>query len=407
MTYIAGSETVATGASITAVTNNPPTQPGGVCTAGQQEFFFDDITAGAGTAAQRTLTLNFDVRVDNDVNANAGDVATNTAELQITSGAGVATFAFPTVSATIREDAINDGGTTTIAVAPAAGYDAGDTLTYTVTVTNPATNGGGAAAAPARDLRFDIDLPAEVTYTPASVALTTTPALGCGLTVPDISAANVISFGRATGAADNCDLGPGETVEFTFEVTADDALQPTQAVVSDLVVDWTSLDGDPGPALTTSTVGVGGTTTGERTGAGVAPNDLRSTATATATAAAAYTNVSKTFADAGGVALGANDFRVGEIITYTVETTLQQGTTQNVVITDTQAPANLEFLTGTATLTSPGVVATTAPTAAGEIQVAALTLADPANVSGTMVFNAGTVVVGGGAGTGTATLRLS
>ena len=129
----------------------------------------------------------------------------------------------------------------------------------------------------------------------------------------------------------------GGTLRFTYRVTLDVSVEPDQALVFGAVADGTSLDGDPGPNLGTA-VGASGTVLGERTGSGVAPNNLRATSAATVR----VKDDSGITLTVGPPAVGTR-YRVGELVTLTARVRLQEGTLDGVRIDDA-LPAGLALV---------------------------------------------------------------
>lgn len=283
-----------------------------------------------GTIAQRTVTITYLTQVRN-IAANAnGTTLTNSASYSFT---GSPINQNP-VTLTVR----TPGPVVTKTVAPNANFDAGDTLTYTISINN------SASLAPAYDINILDTLDARTTFVPGSTTVITNTGVTGILGAPDNSPP-ALTWGRNQAVPLDIDIAAGGTLVFTYQVTVNNDASAPQILNNQAVVTWSSLNGDPGPNLGIA-VGTAGTALGERTGTGVAPNNLRAQVVAPATVGGLRT-LAKT---ASGHTLPLNApvppptdaFRVGDIVTYTVVLGIPEGTTANATITDT-LPAGLEL----------------------------------------------------------------
>lgn len=342
-------------------------------------YDFGTITVPAGTDAQRTITVDYFVQVEN-VAANVdGASLENSATYMF----GMTTSDPEVVSVSVVEPGI----TIATSVTDGAPIDAGATLTYEVTVTSVGNDD-------AHDLDLRFTLPAGTSY----VASSTTDLQGPSLSEPEVSGSTVI-WGRTqtSPAAQDIDLdAPGGTdvLRYSFQVTLTDAVEPDQAISGGTAVTWTSLDDATGTSLGGVTAQAAGGTLGERDGSGTV-NDLSASTTSSSTVADAYANR----VTASGDSLSPGGFRVGDLVTFAIEVDLQEGTTDGVVIQDT-LPSGLAFFDGGTITPATGVSGFTYTQPAGAN-------APTAGDTGTLQWTVGTVVNAGDNVTTNDTLTLT
>ena len=268
--------------------------------------------------ANRTIVVTYLTQVRN-VAANAqGTMFSNDAMYEFDD----APVNMGSVDLSVIEPALSATLTSSVTGVP----DAGDTITYTVTI--PAN----ASPATAWDANIQVTLPDGLTYTAASTDGTSGPAIG----EPDVNG-QVIDWGRLQAAPQNFDLAVGTDLSFDFEVTLDDSVEPDTTFDTDLTVTWTSLDGDPGVNLGVALTAAG-TTLGERIGTG-GVNDFAATDDDEVTSSSVNTLTQS----ASGETVDGDGFRIGDIVTYTIEVDLLEGTTDDVIIRAT-LPDGMEFV---------------------------------------------------------------
>ncbi|MRR38027.1 isopeptide-forming domain-containing fimbrial protein, partial [bacterium] len=154
-----------------------------------------------------------------------------------------------------------------------ASRDAGDTVTYTLTI--------NAAAGATRTTAFDLALTdvLDVNLTPVSVVRTsTTQAAACA---GGAAFSTSESFtGQTMNASATC-LDPGGQIVFTITATLKDTTAiSTYSLENDADLTYTSLPGTSGTTVNATgsqVTGGAGSDTGERNGSGTAPNDYTST----------------------------------------------------------------------------------------------------------------------------------
>jgi uncharacterized repeat protein (TIGR01451 family)/fimbrial isopeptide formation D2 family protein len=303
---------------------------------------FDDVraaaaitNAGAGaTNAGRVLTLTFGTLTNSDtVNATAetlsivyrvvaingagndrGALRNNAAVLSFTGGS--ASGAAP--NATIVEPVL----TVAKSAAPTSG-DAGDTLTFTVSLSNP-------SAANAADA-FDVSL-----ADPLPTGLTLVSVVHSAGAVP--TAGPSPSGNGFTAAFDRLNVTQSST--FTVTATIDGGLSTGAALTNTASAAWTSLPGD-----VTATQSTFNTLATERTGSitdpGGAANDHRAQASAVVTVISA--GVTKVVVTTNQAHTTGSNVAVGEILTYTVTVTVPEAVSSNVTLVDT-LDAGLAFV---------------------------------------------------------------
>jgi large repetitive protein len=255
--------------------------------------------------------------------------------------------------------------------------DAGDTVTYTATITNDAAAPNNSTAT-AFDVTFVDTPPATyLTLNLASVGISTSG----GVTgVVNASSGNTVRIRIGS-------MPVGSQAVITYQVTATISVTPGQAIDNTAGVDWTSLPGAQGTG--DQTPGLPGTGTGERTGEnGPAgnPNDY-------ARAAAATINVrdpffSKSVESTSAVHTAGNNLAIGEIVTFGLLVTLPEGTTPALRVTD-ELPAGLAYVPGSMQI----ITQTSPPAACGSLaadfngSTPVATLTAPGGSGGDLAFD--------------------
>lgn len=277
---------------------------------------FGSCLVTVDTTPNRTITVEYIAQVRNIAGNTNGATLANSA----TSTFGATTSSPSAVTLTVRKPSF------TVVKTPSAlvGFDAGDVVTYDVTISNTGTAKG-------YDLSIVDTLPAHLTY----VAGSTVTLAGGPIAEPDV-AGQVVTWGRTQTAPQTLDVANGSTLRFTYQARVTDGVLPAETLQNSIVVDATSLPGSPGVNLGVA-VGTPGTADGEQTGSGVAPNVLRATTTSSITSTNVYSGVKVKSGDTL-----APGFRVGDLVTYTITATVQEGTAKNFKIQDT-LPAGLAF----------------------------------------------------------------
>ncbi len=238
----------------------------------------------------------------------------------------------PLASNSVAVRVLEPGHTLTKTRSPATG-DAGDTINYTVTYTNPA----GANATDAFEVRIRDVVPASLTLNTTSVNVTLS---GGASGTTNSSAGNTVEVIVNR-------VPPGGTVQVTYSVTVSTGVSPGQNITNTAQVTYTSL---PGPNGTTgnetgsTTPGASGGSTGERDGSG-GGNDYAGSASATLTVITPEPTKSiVTTSEAHTPETGTQrQVAIGEIVRFRLAVRLAEGTATNFQLRD-NLPNGLTFL---------------------------------------------------------------
>ena len=297
-------------------------------------LILQDTNTGIDIPAGGQAVIDVTVALQNTATNQKGLTFTNTASYTYDkingdtstqgSGAGATTANMTVVEPTLGiAKAVSYASPVQPISTPAA---AGNVLQYTVTVTN-----SGTSTAYATDV-LDA-LPSNLAFVNGSATATINSVAVVGfVAAPSVLASGMLAWGAQNGDS-SLNIPVGGTLVLSFQASV---LAANGTPISNTsYADWTSLLGGA----------VGG-----RTGFGcpfaTAPNSYcTGPATATVTSidptALAKSVTSDTWATAPST---ANDstLRVGDTVVYTLKLTLLEGTTQNVVLTDT-LPAGMAF----------------------------------------------------------------
>jgi fimbrial isopeptide formation D2 family protein/uncharacterized repeat protein (TIGR01451 family) len=274
---------------------------------------FGEIKNTSGADAD--IVITYSVTVANSSSNDFGQTKTNAVVATGNSGDIVKNAS---VDVTVVEPQLSVAKSLTNVTNAGVLPDAGDTLRYTVAITNGSTD-----ASIAYDVKITDVLPVGLQY---SAMHTATSDLddGPSSTVGTGAAGSpqTLTWTTNTGAIS---IAVGATVNLVYDVTVRNDVEPDQVLGNTATVVWTSLSG---------------ASTGERdSGGGV--DDYTTSDTASTTVLNSYSIAKAHTSDTHGA--GDADVRIGDLITYTVTATFQEGTTANVRVTDT-LPAGLEFV---------------------------------------------------------------
>ncbi len=306
-------------------------------------FDFGTLTnSDADNSAPETITLTYTVVVINGGSNDRGDTRTNDAEYTWTVDTTTSSVANSAPLVTIVEPTLQ----VTKTALPATG-DAGDTITFNVTITN-----GGASNAEAFDVTWSDVIPAGMTYTPGTLAFT-----GVGVppsTLVDTAAPTL----SATWVSPATSFPVGSDSHLTFDVTLDSSVSPGQVITNTANLAWTSLPGDvTSPQSTFNTLST--ERTGDTSNPGGTDNDYRASGPANVTILSGpVKSLASTSEAHTGVVGGTESVAIGEIVRYRLVFQLPEGTATNFQLQD-QLPPGLQFLdddTATAALVSNGGV---------------------------------------------------
>lgn len=265
------------------------------------------------------VVIEFNAIATNNVSNIDGRSLSNTFSVSV-NGASLGTS--NSVSATIVKPTVN---VAKVVVAPAPS-DAGDTLTYRITYTNTATT------APAFDLTISDTLPA-LMVGPFTVTSSTTSG-ACGSTAASITHGVVGQDLTSTLAC----LGPTASATVTVTGSVDPTAIVHSTITNTATLTWSTL---PGAYGTTSNA-TGSNTPGD-------PDTVTGEDVTTANATATVTLVSPAL---DKLQPSPANYTIGDVITYTIVITTPEGTTPNLVVTDT-LPTGLSYISSQIVTSAP------------------------------------------------------
>ena len=287
----------------------------------------EEIDPGAN-AVNPSITINYFARVNNDLVTDDGDDVQNSATVTYDNGETPATTESITDSPgpqTVLEPLLEVTRTVTnqtVGKAIADLPDGGDILEYQISIENI-----GSSTA------FDVNI--LETLSPVLLfngTFQATIAIGANPPVnktPSGPATGPLLWGR-NNADDSLDIPVNETLVLTYRVVVQTIIEPNFEIINSVLVDWTSLDNlDPSNAF-------------ERTGGACPtinqPDDYCIATTPVSIVAIDNNSIVKsvildTYDTGLSTALDAT-VRVGDIVTYQLDVTIQEGTTQSVNLQD-------------------------------------------------------------------------
>ena len=337
LVFVPGSATLLRSAEALTAAQNPggintaaPETPVAVSptvAAGEVTLVLGDVTNTDQTpATSEAYVLTLGAVVANVVTNNAGTTLRNTGRLTFTTAAGTP-VAVETDEAAVHVAEPDIQVTKTAEPIAVAG---GDTVTFTLLVTNQAS---GAAAASAFDLIVADTLPARY-GSPVVV----------GVDPGTSGATAAASFVGPTlqGTIDRLD--PGETVTITYRATVDPAARFRETITNTATAEGTSLPGTRGTGDVTP--GTPGSPTGERDASG-GVNDLRGTGSSTTTVAVPA--LTKTTVEPKPF------WAVGEQPSFAVTVGVGLGAVDRFVLRD-MLPAGLAYVAGSLQVALPAGV---------------------------------------------------
>jgi uncharacterized repeat protein (TIGR01451 family)/fimbrial isopeptide formation D2 family protein len=290
--------------------------------------FGDTTTASDNVTNNNSFVIFLEARMLNVLGNQNNDVRTNSGQIGYTNGtSGPATVTSNTVDVTVVEPRITVVKTVTSAT---TGLDAGDAVTYQIVLNNAAADGATSTA-------FDVTL-ADVLPAGLLIDSIGVPTLGGGATIKTALA------GAGTGTLSGVfDIPVNGTVTITYTAILQDSVTPNLALTNDVNVRFTSLDG---------------ANANERTGADIADpedntppddnavlNNYAVGSEVTVTTANPFA-VTKTLAATNAAHTAGNNVAIGEVVTYQLDVTVMQGTTNNLQFVDT-LPAGVLLDLGT------------------------------------------------------------
>jgi len=310
-------------------------------------------------ATPETLTIVYRVAVINSGN-NRGAQINNAAALTYTGG---------TTSVSAANVRVVEPTLQVVKTAAPTGGDAGDSVTFTVTVSHT-----GASDTSAFNVALTDALPSGLTFVSAAQT--------GGLAATTLTTAGSLAATWDTFAV-------GSTATFQIAATIDTGLGSGTVLTNTAPVTYTSLPGDVTATQSThNTLAV--ERTGNPAGVGGAENDYSTQGQATVTVSSA--NVTKALVSTNQLHTSDPSVAIGEILTYTVTVTVPEAVSSGVTLVDT-LDAGLAFVDFDPIVVSSGAVSTSATGGfAGVISNRVVSDPGGVNTAGSRVtFNFGTV----------------
>lgn len=287
----------------------------------QMDLNFGNVTnADSNNATTESITIRYTAVVINTAAAVRGAGLANHATGRWTSAGSSLTVTATTPPFYVAEPRLQIAKT----ASPASG-DAGDIVTFEVTVTNAV----GVRTSPAYDVLWSDRIPAGMTYVPGSLA---NPA-GIPAAVLDQSGAPLL-------AASWDVLLPGQSATLTFQAVYDASVNPGQEITNTAYVTATSLPGEySSPQSPYNDVSC--ERSGDPADCGGANNTYAANDPAAVTVG--LPAFRKELRATSAAHTPGASVAVGETVTYALVVTLPEGTTPSLRIVDT-LPAGLAYL---------------------------------------------------------------
>jgi len=279
-------------------------------------FNLGNITnANTDNAVAETITLTYRAVVLNVSGNQAGTLLNNSARLSWSNGSVTASAPNVTVIEPVIQIAKSVSPTVT---------DAGNTVAFTVTLTNPVSG-----STTAYDVQWSDTIPGGLSYVTGSLNLGSCTAS----TPPTLNDAGAPALSGSGGV-----FQPGQSCTITFDATVQYAVSPGQTITNTAEVRWSSLSGtvnDRSPYNTDSD---------ERDGSGGVNDYLASGSTNLTIQSAAPGKYLMTTSEVHTGAVSATQrVAIGEIVRYRIVVQLPEGSSPNFQIHDL-LPAGLQFL---------------------------------------------------------------
>ena len=307
-----------------------------------------NITFGSEIAAGTQAIIRFNARVNNDLNTNIltapfGNTATYNFTSTPVPGAPILGLPGSTaVDVTVVEpDLVLQSKTVAnITKGGVVPPDAGDILRYTITIN--AANGIRNSDA------FDVDIVDQLSgglefcslvdgggcadpVVSNGSPISSTPTSITGLITPGgtgtIADPYILNWNSVNASATDIDILQGQSVTITYTVRVLENILPNQVLTNSASIEWTSTDG---------------ANINERTGAGGVNDYASGPQTSTITTSDNNSVTKVRISDTSPALNAANDVRIGDLVDYRIRLSLQEGSSNSVVITDI-LPAGLQF----------------------------------------------------------------
>lgn len=325
LTYVSGS--ISKGANIV---HGPLSQPAGGST-GALVWDFGTVTNADNGLDDDRIIIEYTVQIANDPVNQAGVTHVSQGSAQYKNASNhPKTKTTDAVSIVIREPQLTilkeqrnltkGDADFTNAAAP----DAGDRLEYRITISNAAGN-----LVTAYDLNLIDTLTPGLRYVAGTGVMSyegsdtpQTPDLsGTG----EVGAPQVITWGRSQSIPQTIHLPAGKTIVYTYQAEVMDFIGNGGTVGGSASVDWTSMSGNQ-PM--------------ERNGSGGVNDYLAGASTSVQTPDTNSIQIERTTDTFNP---DTADLRMGDVVTYTLTLTMQEGTTKNLMVTSV-LPVGMEFV---------------------------------------------------------------
>ena len=334
--------------------------------------------------AGQQAVIELRARVDNTVNANAGNSFVNTVEYRFANAPAVLPLILggtdtTATTLTVIEPVLAVAKTVANITKPGIAPDAGDILRYTVTLTASGGAAPGDLFADAFDVSLDDSLSLGLLYNGNETVnggntINAPVIVGDGVTTPQS-----LSWSLAQANAD-IDVVEGTVVTVNYDVLVLDSTLANQNLSNSVDIQWSSRDGPD---------------VNERDGSGVPlHNDYFNLVSATTLQTTPDNNVITKTRLSDTYNPADNIVRIGDIVDYELRINMQEGTSANFVVQD-NLPQGLAFeqtvsINGQTVAPYPAV----APFTHNAIP-AAVIAGDPTTGPTTVSWNAGDVINAG------------
>ena len=287
-------------------------------------FKFGNLVNTETTAAVEAIVIEFDAQVLNEAANVAGRTLSNNFGVLYDADGTGDPDPNPTPSTTVDTIVVSPVLTISKGASTAGPVNAGDAITYTLTITNP----GGANSSTAFDALVTDTMPADIRIT----SITGT-ALAGGATTDSA----VAITGSGAGLSGQFDIPVGASVTITYIGTVQVTAPTGVAETNNAEVTWTTLNGgnsntpDTGERFATA-----GTLYGDANLNNLRRVDSRTVTVATAT-------FGKQFFGTSDAATAGSNVAIGEDVTYALVVTVPAGTAPSLSVIDS-LPAGLQFV---------------------------------------------------------------
>ena len=319
------------------VSDNAATNSDGYVSGTDVFFKFGNLVNPDATAAVEAIVIEFDARVVNEITNTAGTTLTNSFGILYERDGAPGPdpdpnpLPPPPVTTTVVSPVLTFAKSADITT----NVDAGDVITYTLTITNP----GGVNGSTAFDALVADTMPANLLVT----GITSTTLLG-GASADSAAAIT----GGGAGLGGQFDIPAGGSVTIVYTATVQVGFPTNGSVTNAAVLTWTSLNGGNSTAPDAfERYGDPASTFGDGS-----LNDFRRTTGVTTTGAGP--TFSKTLFATSDATTPGNAVTIGETVTYALLVTLPEGTTGSFNVLDT-LPPGLRYVGATIeTVAGPG-----------------------------------------------------